>query len=278
MPITIRSSFPFSLTRSPSWLVAFMAAVAVCALLFAVNAWSWEIHPGTAWGIGYGVACTVLLLAAGAYSLRRRAPRRGPAPSKIWLRVHVYGGALFLLLVLMHSGFRLPNGFLGWALWSLSLIIVAGGLAGVLIQRWIPRLLTSGLSTEVHYQRIPELVDAVRERAEELAARADPSIREHYRRCLAGKMERPRPRAIFFVDITGGTRSDRAQMDHLGRFLAPEEKKKLDELRDLYETKVELDAHYTLQRALRWWLYGHVPFSLLLIVLVAFHIFSILYY
>jgi hypothetical protein len=39
-----------------------------------------------------------------------------------------------------------------------------------------------------------------------------------------------------------------------------------------------MDAHYTLQRTLRWWLYGHVPFALVLIAVVAFHIFSVLYY
>ena len=42
--------------------------------------------------------------------------------------------------------------------------------------------------------------------------------------------------------------------------------------------KLEIDAHYTLQRALRGWLYFHAPPSLLLLALVAVHVATVLYY
>ena len=43
-------------------------------------------------------------------------------------------------------------------------------------------------------------------------------------------------------------------------------------------TKLELDVHRTLQRPLRWWLYVHVPPSVLLLALVAVHLVTVLYY
>ena len=54
--------------------------------------------------------------------------------------------------------------------------------------------------------------------------------------------------------------------------------RKLDDLQAMYKTKLEIDAHYTLQKALRWWLYLHVPVSIVLIVLLALHIFAVVYY
>jgi cytochrome b subunit of formate dehydrogenase len=39
-----------------------------------------------------------------------------------------------------------------------------------------------------------------------------------------------------------------------------------------------LDAHYTLQKALRWWLYLHVPASLMLVLLVGLHVYAVIYY
>ena len=53
---------------------------------------------------------------------------------------------------------------------------------------------------------------------------------------------------------------------------------RLGELQQLYRAKLELDAHYTLQHVLRGWLVLHVPVSLVLLVLVGLHVFTVLYY
>ena len=62
---------------------------------------------------------------------------------------------------------------------------------------------------------------------------------------------------------------------HLRRLLAEEDRARLEELEGLYRTKLEIDAHYTLQQTLRLWLYLHVPGSLLLIGLLAAHLYSV---
>ncbi len=257
----------------------FALAAAAAAVALAANAALSEIRPGNLWSQAYGVAAALLLVLAAGYGLRRRAMRiasrwrAGNAAG--WLALHVWGGSIFLLLVLMHSGFRLPSGTVtGW-LWGLSWWTVASGVAGLLLQRWIPRLLASGLTTEVLYERIPELVEEIRERAEKLAVDGHESVQALYRRGLERDLARPRRRWLFFVDITGGRERRLRDFRHLQRLLGEDDRARLASLERLYRTKLEIDAHYTLQQALRLWLYLHVPGSVLLVALLAAHLWAV---
>ncbi len=269
-------------TEAAFWRWGFVAVAGVCVALFAVNHLLWEVHPSTPLGMSYGIAATVFLLGAAIYGARRRsmrfASRLGLGHSRAWLYFHVYGGALFLLLVLMHSGLALPVGGLNWGLWILSLWTVGSGLGGLALQRWIPRVLASGLSVEVNYDRIDELAADVRERAEKLAESCDDSVRALYRKTVAPALAAPERRMIYFLDPTGGIQARLAPFRYLEHRLPREERRKLDELERLFRVKLEIDAHYTLQRALRSWLVLHAPASLLLVALVAIHISTVLYY
>ena len=60
--------------------------------------------------------------------------------------------------------------------------------------------------------------------------------------------------------------------------MSEREREKLLQLQSLFETKLEMDAHFTLQWTLRAWLYLHVPTSLLLLALVVVHVGTVLYY
>ena len=256
----------------------FLLATAAAAAAWAANLVLAEVHPGNAWSLAYGVAAAALLLLAAAYGARRRmmrvASRFRAGSAAGWLGLHVWGGSLFLLLLLMHSGFRLPTGAItGW-LWWLSWWTVASGIAGRMLQRWIPRLLASGLTTEVLYERIPELVEDVRGRAAELAAGAHEAIAALHRG-LEPELAAPRRRWLFFVDITAGRERRRREFGHLRRLLGGEDRQRLDRLEELYRTKLEADAHYTLQHALRLWLYLHVPAAVLLVALLAAHLYAV---
>jgi hypothetical protein len=264
--------------QSPRWFWGFWIAVGVCLAVYAVNAVVGRTHPSTVWGLGYGIAAAVLFVSVFAYALRRRTMRFRPGRTWYYLQGHVYGGALFLLFVLMHTGFRAPHGVLTWWLWLLSLWVVGSGLFGVVLQKWIPMLLNSGLSIEVHYDRIPDLTADLRQRAETLATSCDYAVREFYRKTLAPALAAPQARLIYYFDITGGAEARAEQFEYLRALLPDDEQDKLDTLQAMYKTKLEIDAHYTLQKALRTWLYLHVPVSIVLIVLLALHIFAVVYY
>lgn len=267
-----------STVKSVRWWRAFLVGVGLCAAAWLVDVALGAPGGASAWTVGYGAAAATLLVVALGYAGRRRMPRRGPGASYHWLQCHVYGSSLFLLLLLLHTGAQSPDGLLGWGLWGGGLWVVLTGLAGVGIQKWIPRALSSGLSTEVHYDRIPELVDHVRGRAAALAAEADESVQAFHRSTLAPVLAAPRARWIYMVDITGGIQNRMRQFDHLQQFLGEDDRRRVEDLRTLMRTKLEMDAQYTLQRVLRGWLYLHVPIAVALTMLVVFHVFAVWYY
>ena len=240
----------------------------------------YTVHSFTGWAYGIG-ACVIFLLVS-AYSLRRRfmnlATRLKFGYARVWLTLHIYGGLLFLLLMFLHTGFHLPHGPLAWWLWSVSLFTVLSGLLGRGLQRWIPKVLASGLSVEVLYERIPALVNQLRHNSEALCEESEASVQAFYQKHLAAAMAKPHRHFIYFVDITGGIQGRLARLHYLHGFLEHDDAERLDQLEANYKAKLEIDAHFTLQQALRLWLYLHVPPALLLLLLVGIHVFSVLYY
>ncbi|MDZ4698175.1 MAG: hypothetical protein SH809_00600 [Rhodothermales bacterium] len=265
--------------QSPTWLLGFLAAVAVCVAVYGANALWGRFDPGNAWGMGYGIAASVLLVALSLYGLRRRVVRVARL-QRAWfyLQFHVYGGVLFLLLVLMHTHFSVPDGVLTSLLWVLSLWLVGSGLVGIVLQKWIPRLLTGGLSTEVNYARIAELLEGLQKDGAALAATASERVQALYRDRVAGQLQTIRPRMAYFIDPAGHIQRHSAFFEATRKFLAGEERQQFDALAALYRAKLELDAHATLQRALRSWLVLHIPVAMALIVLLAAHVVTVLYY
>ena len=262
---------------STTWWRVFLAGAAICLAAPFVQRTPGVPGGDGAWTMAYGIAAVALLVVALAYTARRRMPRWGPAPLYHWVQAHVYGGALFLVLVAVHSKLAAP-GPLAWGLWASSLWVVGTGLAGVFLQKWIPPALTSALATEVHYDRIPELVAAVRAEVEELVAASGESVRRFHEASLTAALAGPRTSLVYFFDITGGIQAHMRRFDRMQRLLEGDDRQRLEALRTLVRTKLEMDAHYTLQRALRWWLYLHVPPVFLLLALVGAHVFAVLYY
>ena len=268
--------------RRRRWRWIFAAAAAVVLVVLVLNVVFYELDPARPWGLAYGTSAAVLLLALLFYGSRRRSPRVATrwrlGSARGWLSFHLWGGALFMFLMLLHSGFAWPQGGITRALWLLSAWTLASGLLGLALQRWIPRALASGLRLEVLYERIPELVTELRSQAEVLVASCGRPVQGLYQRSLGPALEAPRRRLLYFVDITGGRRSELRELNYLRRFLDSEESEKVERLGRLYETKLELDAHYTLQGALRWWLGLHLPAAVLLVVLLILHLVAVIYY
>ena len=125
---------------------------------------------------------------------------------------------------------------------------------------------------EVLWERIPELVEQVRERAAVAAEKSDETLNFFYHHELEPAFSAPKARWIYYIDITGGIRSRLRDFDYLRRAIAAEQRPVLDELENCYRTKLEIDAHYTLQAALRYWLWAHTPPSLALLALVGTHV------
>lgn len=265
------------LVQRPVWLAGFLAAVAFLLVVFVTGARISGIEPGNTWGRTYGTLAALLMLAAALLGVRRRQMARSWGRTQTWVQLHVYGGTVFLLLAVLHAP-GWPDSGLGRALVILSAWVVVSGLLGVALRKWIPRVLTSGLSFEVLYERIPDLCEEVERRAEAAVAGGSRPLAEFHRRRIAPHLGKPRFRPRAFLDPLGGGRRRMRESELVQDLLSEAERKKLAELRRLYRTQRELDAHYTLQLPLRLWLWVHVPVSLVLLLLVLIHVFTVLYY
>lgn len=259
-----------------------VAAVALGVLSVAsyiVLSFIGDVAPRSTAGVGFGIAATVALAVVMLYSARRSMPAvRALGRTRKYLEVHLYGGFLFLVLLLLHTDLGLPSGMLTSLVWAVSLWVVLTGAVGVMLQRALPALLEDATGFEVHYHRIPELVDDVRERAERAAEAAGPRVKDFYQREVAQDMEAPRSRVRGLLKRQGAVGLRSSDFEVLRGAVSAESAASLDELRDLHKAKLDLDVHYTIQGILRSWLYFHLPPAVALLGLVALHIFFVLYF
>lgn len=242
-----------------------------------------RIDSGSLVGELLGIAAALALVVLMTYSGRRAMPAvRTLGPTRLYLNVHIWGGLLFFAFFLLHTGFSLPRAGLPIALWVLSLWVVLSGLVGLWLQRTLPKLLEPSASFEAHAQRIPEFAAELRRRAEALAHTIDPAAKSYYEERIAPAMGAPRfltPRQFGRALSRKGRAGEHArEADILRRTLNPAALEALEKLGELHATKFELDVHFTIQSILRGWLVFHLPVAIALVMLVALHVFFVLYY
>jgi hypothetical protein len=264
--------------RSPQWLRSTLAAAAVALALYAALAWRWPWQPGRFGGLVFGTGAALLFVNAGLYPWRRRWRARPLGTARRWLELHVYGSALGFFCVLLHTGFRWPNGRIGWLLWLLAAWTTATGLVGLWLQRLIPKLLARRLTVEAIYERIPELRQTLVVEADALMNGASDALARTYAAEVRPSLVEPR---VSLGWITGST-ADREQMlrplAEVGAFLDDGERARLRDLESIVHDKVDLDAQLSLQRILKGWLAGHVPTAIALLALLFVHVVAVIWF
>jgi hypothetical protein len=257
----------------------FAVALALALLLVALHAIGLargRFDPGRGLGLWLGILAAAGYLFAAAYPWRRSAAR--VAPARFWTQAHVYASSLAFVAALLHTGLAWPQGLVGAALLLLSGWTALTGLVGVALQKWIPTRLTEGLRVEVLLERIPELRARIVAAADARVAAAGEVLARHYRQELRPRLERPLPALSYLVEVRAGRDQAIAPLRRLAGFVSPADKLLIDDLTGLQIEKLELDAHLTLQRLLRGWLVLHAPAAGVLLGLVAFHVFTALWY
>ena len=263
--------------KEPGNLRATAVASAALVVVFVAGASAWPWSPKRGLGLAFGFLATALFVFEMLYPFRR--PKARPlGTAKAWAQAHVYLGTLAMLAVLIHAGFRLPRGLLGWALLLLSLWTTASGLVGVWLQKWIPAALAEGLHVEALYERIPALIEQLVAEADTLMAGADEVGERFYRTEVRPSLSRPSPSWGFLLDVRASRDRALEPFRRVGEFVDPAQRTLIDDLMSIYTEKIELDAHYSLQGILRRWLVLHVPTAGLLMGLLAVHVFAWVWY
>ncbi len=255
-------------------------------LLIAVSASYWYYarrefpHGGSNWGLGYGIAGTLLILLLAFFGIRKRWYRSTFGTLEQWLQSHIYLGLLVLVVLIFHTGMRF-NDRIAVTTLVLVIIVVASGVVGAILYVTVPRLLTeveSNLTVEEMSDQLNQLARAMARIASGRSA-AFQRIHDELTRQTT-----PRGLAGWRLVFSRGRRAKQEAADwaRLIGLVPKEEQEDLRQMLVLSRQRKELLLRLVYQQryknVLEAWLYIHVPFTIALLVMAVVHIAGVFYY
>jgi hypothetical protein len=231
-----------------------------------------------------GFLMVTLVLICVSYKLKKKlSPFVIFGNSRNWRYFHIYSGIGAFITLIFHINFHLPVGFFSNVLFYVVVGFISFSLIGLFLQKWIPLKLTS-LDRDVVFEKIPSIVDQMRDRVHSLLYSFKNS--EPVSVTLSGFCDKEvfpflnalfSHKPLFFFGPTASP-GNLVKFDTVATFLNSKEKQLLEEVRSICHEKSQLDVHYSLQWMWRIWLWLHIIFSFLLITLVSYHIIFIFIY
>jgi hypothetical protein len=284
-----------------SWFLASIVILAVATVAYIPYALFYPGGPrGNSFqGLIYGIVGYAMMLFAGLLGARKKVPLWRVGRAKVWMRGHLWLGALSLPIILFHAGF-MARGSLTFVLLLLLFVVVFSGITGALIQHYLPRRMANSVQLETIYEEIPHIREQLKSEAATIIDRlcADTPIsvataaHETGRTVLTAEEDEPaalddtdraRLRDVYntellpFLENPEG-HSSLALRVKAGSFFEALRRQSpasiLPELKDL-EQICEENRQLTKQRKmyvlLHGWLLVHVPLSITLLVLGGIH-------
>ena len=211
-----------------------------------------------------------------SYNSRKKLPFLPLLSSAIWLQLHIYLGWLVILLFLLHTSFRLPNGLIEIALWLLFLVVAGSGLVGLALSRIVPNRLRR-YGEMIIFERIPIFRAQLAREVEELAMRSitetlSNSIARYYGTQLQPFFCGPRNFLAHLIGSNEAVQRMSREIESQQRYLNQEGREILDEIEWRVIAKDNLDYQYALQRLLKGWLFIHIPLTYILILVAVMHV------
>ena len=263
--------------KKPVWLRSSIVAAAASLVVYLALAWLQPWQPGRVWGLTFGTIAALLFLNAGLYPLRRRLLARPLGTVQRWLQLHVYGTTLAMLFVFIHMGFRWPGGAFGWWLFGFALWTTLTGILGVFLQKWVPLTIARNLKIEAIYERVPELVERLSGEAGKLMTGSGDTLNRVYEADVKPLLAAPAPRWSYLFDIRDSRVRLLEPLTRIETFVDEKDRERLRDLTAVVSEKLDLDVHFSLQRAMRLWLVTHIPAAMVLLGLLAVHIIAVVY-
>jgi hypothetical protein len=258
-------------------------------------------------GIVYGAAAFLIFIFAALLGGRKKVRHWRIGRAETWMRAHIWLTVLTIPLVLLHCGFH-SGSIMTTGLLVLYGIVMLSGFYGLALQQVIPKQMMERLSREVIYDQIPYLRKMLAESAtrlrEELAAAQPPDATAPRIPSFAGgaaaALAVARPDIVetrvtlvevLDRDVLPYLRSraaSRSKLRHrqisenifrmLRLSVVEEYRTRVDEMRVWCDDRRQMDLQETMQHWLHYWLFVHVPLSMLLLLWTAWHAFTGLYY
>jgi hypothetical protein len=247
---------------------------------------------GTPVGLIFGTVSFGIFIFGALLSLRKRFVRWPIGTVQSWLRAHIWLTLLTIPLVLLHSGFRLgaPMTTLLMALYG---VVMVSGIYGLFLQHRMPGIMQERLPTETVYEQIPYIRSRLALAAERMCNSFTPAAPQSATAgALAVDPESEAALVTFLQDqVMPYLNARRGGRFRLGDSRYSEDTFRFVKLKvtEAYRSRVEeiqawcderrmLDLQTRLHHWLHGWLFVHVPFSFLLLLLTAWHAFVTLFY
>jgi hypothetical protein len=273
------------------WIVATIAvAVSAVAVYETLRRFTpGGVSGGSIVGLWYGIAGSGLMIFAGLLSALRRVPSWWWIGSrKAWLKGHIWLGLLSVVIIFCHSGYRF-GGVLEQALWIVLAIVIVSGIFGLLVQQFLPRLLTTRVQAEAPYEQIPHLCKLMAGKANHLVSSiwetgakgpqlsvqmsqmgmgAKVQLQEFFESQVLPFLSKPFRRS-FLLARPLQAETAFARLKALPGLA--DSRAQLDELELLCDERRQLAEQERLHHWLHGWLMIHVPLSVALLVLAVAH-------
>lgn len=209
------------------------------------------------------------------FNARKKLPFIPLLRASVWTQFHVYAGWFAVIVFLLHTGFRLPNGLFETALYAVFAVVALSGVFGLVLSRVYPQKLRIH-GENLMYERIPALRHQLQKDAEQIIWK---SVQETKSFTLA-KFYESRLKKYFakqqntFSHLIGSeapfTKLNE-ELRQLQRYMVAAERVFLDEMIECVSSKDNLDQQRACQGALKYWLFVHIPLTFSLLLMGCLH-------
>jgi hypothetical protein len=237
-------------------------------------------HPQYAWfkpsgpvGHGLGIVGTLLILIGVVmYIVRKRNKSLARVGRlKYWLEFHIFLCTLGPILVLFHTSFKF-GGIVSIAFWSM-VAVVASGVVGRFIYQQIPRTIEG---RELSLQEVLGMKTDI-QTALEAQFHLPEATRTHILQLLQNNAPEVKQGNVVGYFVSGWFRN-RAKVAEVRTYLreAGVPRLEIKEITEMINRESSLNQKIgrlqTMQKLFRYWHVAHLPFALIMLVIVVIHV------
>jgi hypothetical protein len=289
------------------WFIGSLTGLALAAIVYVPYSRSPQgASGGTTMGLIYGSVASAFMLFAGLLGARKKVPIWRVGRAQAWMRGHLWLGFVSFPLIVFHSGFHFGVGLTKALMW-LFVVVFISGIVGVVLQHFMPKLITQRIPLETIYEQIGRIRLQLLEEATTLVNEASAALKGNVsqateqqlaasasagtmggltvasglqvdREASAELVEFFRRELQPFISQSGsrglalGSRNRAQDMfQQLRLLLPPNLHSTVDDLENICEEKREIDQQARYHRILHGWLLVHIPVSYALLLLGAVH-------
>jgi hypothetical protein len=237
-------------------------------------------HGGSRWGPVYGSVGFVLCFLLAFFGVRKRWYRSTFGTVEQWMQSHIYLGVFVLVILLFHTGGRF-NDKVAVTTLILVAIVVLSGVLGAILYLTVPRLLTE-VESNLTIDEVSEQLNQLGKQMARIASGRsapfqriyDQLIRELAPGWLAGwrlllsRMRRGKAPLADWTNLLSLVQKD--EQEELRQLLVVSRQRKELLIRLMYQQRYK--------NILEFWLYIHIPFTILLLLFAIIHVAAVFYY